>query len=344
MIIATAFSASAMAVISSPTQKVVGFKPVYTQHNSAVIGKIELGQTLTLDPSLLGYYDRDGDLEDNGSRTINWIIDGNIEGTGLSYTIPKDNDYVGKPITLVITPKALAGDPKEGVPYTITNLQTAGASGGNASGGITTDNTAAPIVTALTITGTLQVGQNITANYTFDANGGEPTDKSLYAWGQTGTTAAAAPSGSAITTSGQVPAYTLQPSDAGSIMEVSVQPKNNANVTGTVVTADSTAMAGYPGGKVELAPAENPISVAINFTSSATLDDNGVDGGRPVAAVDLMTAVLTTQPGTESAVSNYTFQWKADGVNIGLAVDGIATFTPSAAEQGKVITVDVVKK
>ncbi|WP_273961012.1 inverse autotransporter beta domain-containing protein, partial [Enterobacter kobei] len=57
-----------------------------------------------------------------------------------------------------------------------------------------------PAVSALTITGTLDVGQDLNGTYTFAANGGEPTDKSLFAWGYQGQTAGSvAGSGTAVT-------------------------------------------------------------------------------------------------------------------------------------------------
>ena len=69
--------------------------------------------------------------------------------------------------------------------------------------------TVAPVIADLKISGTLNVGQSLTASYTFDANNGAPLDKSTYAWGYKGATEATVGSGSVVTTSGTVPAYKI---------------------------------------------------------------------------------------------------------------------------------------
>ncbi|ETO41187.1 inverse autotransporter beta domain-containing protein, partial [Morganella sp. EGD-HP17] len=89
-----------------------------------------------------------------------------------------------------------------------------------------------PVVSDLKLQGELSVGKALSAQYVFDANGGDVTDTSLYAWGDKGGTAGAVSSGQAVTTPGQVPDYPLTTADTGKVKEVSVQAKNGLGVTG----------------------------------------------------------------------------------------------------------------
>ncbi|HII4371812.1 TPA: inverse autotransporter beta domain-containing protein, partial [Enterobacter cloacae] len=67
-----------------------------------------------------------------------------------------------------------------------------------------------PVVSELKISGTLEVGKVLNGTYVFNANGGEPTDKSLYQWGHKGETAGnVGGSGAEVASGGTVPAYTL---------------------------------------------------------------------------------------------------------------------------------------
>ncbi|WP_430493470.1 inverse autotransporter beta domain-containing protein [Enterobacter mori] len=121
-----------------------------------------------------------------------------------------------------------------------------GTDGGNGGGGVI-DPAAGPQISNLNIAGTLEVGQVLSGTYTFAANGGEPTDTSLYLWGHQGQTAGGvAGSSTTVSTSGSVPAYTLAAGDAGQVMELSVQAKNGANVTGNTETKDTSAAVELP--------------------------------------------------------------------------------------------------
>ncbi|MEB7892093.1 hypothetical protein NGK36_23065, partial [Hafnia alvei] len=73
---------------------------------------------------------------------------------------------------------------------------------------------------------------------TFEPHTGNPKDSSEYQWGLEGTTASVVDNGSgkAIGHSGVVPSYTLQSSDAGQVLEMSVRAKNGANVYGNSTT------------------------------------------------------------------------------------------------------------
>ncbi|MDX7990221.1 inverse autotransporter beta domain-containing protein [Xenorhabdus littoralis] len=100
----------------------------------------------------------------------------------------------------------------------------------------------APLVKNLTIFGKLEMGQKLSATYTFNPNHGDTTDKSHYVWGNKGSTDIT--KGHIITESGKIPDYTLTLSDAGTVKEVVVQAQNaldligNTNIVDTSMSAD----------------------------------------------------------------------------------------------------------
>ncbi|MBL0597588.1 hypothetical protein JD516_07110 [Aeromonas jandaei] len=86
-----------------------------------------------------------------------------------------------------------------------------------------------------------------------------------------------------------------------------------------------------------------PTNVTIDFKSSASILVNGTSGwNRPVAGKDVLTAKFTPAPYASPDASDYTFQWKADGINIGSAEVGKDRFTPGPDLQGTLISVDVM--
>ncbi|MGR1225467.1 hypothetical protein ACUVMQ_21240 [Aeromonas veronii] len=336
--------------LSAPTEPVVGFKAVYQNTTGAgsVTGDLKPGATLTVDQAKLQFFDEDGDLLDVANVKYSWVLDGVESSTAASFTIPPGSGVVGKNVTLIVTPVTLTGDPTVGTPLTLTDLSLAGAGGGGANGTITPDAALKPIVTNLQMMGSLIQGSALTATYSFDSNGGEPTDMSTYAWAHKGLSAAGV-GVNTIAATGNVPAYTITTADAGEVMEVSVQAANNASQIGNTLTVDAngggvtdgedngsgTGDKAVPYLKIE------PTAVAITYTSTATDALNGVDGGRPVAAKDEMTAVITPAAGASPLVSAYTFQWKVAGTNVGTADVGVDTFTPGVDHQGQAVTVEV---
>ncbi|HHQ4444605.1 hypothetical protein ACEUD2_03160 [Aeromonas veronii] len=171
-----------------------------------------------------------------------------------------------------------------------------------------------------------------------------------------------------IQVSGQVPAYTIRKDDVGEVLELTIFPRTqnrsyhdkmflvmhnnqewyfegNISSQPKTVTTDGGSAGGLidpnKDGKVSWAPVE-PRDVKINFTSSATVAVNGVDGVRPVAAKDELKATFTPAANASPYASDYTFQWKAAGNNIGTAEVGKDTFTPGPQYQGKPISVDVL--
>ena len=129
---------------------------------------------------------------------------------------------------------------------TVTTAQSGGGNNteGGGDGGTIVDESVAPSISTVAISGTLAVGEALSGSYAFAANTGNPTDASEYQWGLKGKTASVVNSGSgkAISQSGVVPSYTLQSSDAGQVLEMSVRAKNGSSIygnTATVTTAQS---------------------------------------------------------------------------------------------------------
>ncbi|MDN8559081.1 inverse autotransporter beta domain-containing protein, partial [Citrobacter werkmanii] len=197
------------------------------------------------------------------------------------------------------------------------------------------DPTAAPAVSNLAMTGTMDVGSPLAATYTFDANKGEPTDKSTFAWGHKGETAAAAPSGTAVTTSGTVPDYTLVSTDAGEVMEVSVQAKNNA----------STPMTG----NTDTATAEdtNPV---IDPTAAPKVADLAMTGTMEVNSK--LSATYTFDANKGESTDKSTFAWGHKGETATAAASGTAVttsgtvpgYTIASTDAGEVMEVSVQAK
>ncbi|HHQ4443870.1 hypothetical protein ACEUBN_09470 [Aeromonas veronii] len=125
---------------SSQTPPVVGHMPVFTIQKSdpVVSGDLKLGGVLTVDPTKLGYSDKDNDLPDQAAFQYRWEIEGRgVVSTTSSMTIPNELVVGGKLVTLHATPVSQNGDPHVGVPLVINNLNAVGAKMGDGSGRIT---------------------------------------------------------------------------------------------------------------------------------------------------------------------------------------------------------------
>ncbi|OTA20876.1 putative invasin [Xenorhabdus beddingii] len=95
-----------------------------------------------------------------------------------------------------------------------------------------------PLVKNLTLKGKLEMGQTLSATYTFNANHGDTTDKSRYAWGNKGSTDVT--KGHTITESGKIPDYILTQSDAGTVKEIAVQAQNALGLIGNTQVVDTS--------------------------------------------------------------------------------------------------------
>ncbi|WP_421232942.1 hypothetical protein [Aeromonas jandaei] len=348
LVVATALSSTAAyaATVSDPTPPVVGFKPEFFPAKGSVAGELKVGKTLTVNPSALKYLDKDLDALAIDKVIYQWFIEGETKAFAdkASAVIPKE--AVGKKLVLKVTPVSLTGDPDTGNALILTNLLLDGATGGDKDGQVTPDNNAKPMIEGLKISGNLDVGNKLSAVYVFQHNGGDKTDKSLYAWGIAGESANnLKDKGKQVDNQkGIVPEYTITTGDVGQVLEVSVKPRNGLDAEGTVVTA-STKDIGTDGGKVPFIVAD-PQSVLLTFKSSAKEKDNGVEGQRPVAGFDTITAEIEPTVGASSDAAVYRFTWMADGTKVAEG-DGMYTYKPDPkTTQGKRISVSVepVKK
>ncbi|WP_272668162.1 hypothetical protein [Providencia sp. PROV117] len=216
--------------------------------------------------------------------------------------------------------------------------------GGDSDGKII-DSAGQPLIAGLHLQGQLAVGQSLSGVYTFNANGGNPTDASTYAWGDKGQTGQAVGSGQTIATSGQVPEYTLTAADIGKIKEVSVQAKNGLAVIGNTETLATDAGAGEgndtTGGNEGqiIDPAAQPVlsqlvlhgtlAVHNELVGRYTFDANGGD------ATDHSTYVWGDKGTTNAQVAN--------GETITESGD-VPAYTLTAADVGKVKEVSVQAK
>lgn len=352
------------ATVSGPTPAVVGFKPVYKNVTGAgaVTGKLELGETLQVDVTKLDYEDKDGDAHDVARVKYKWTIGTEVISDKATAIIPNDPKYTGQQIQLEVIPYSVSGDPDFGNALVLANLVTAGATGPGT--GTIVDNKIAPFVDNLQLTGELKVGSNLIGRYDFNANGGNHVDQSVFEWGKVGETAneITTNNGQAVQISGEVADYTITAADAGTVLELSVQARNGAGIQGNMLTVDTTGKVtevggggggtgtggtggivtppGGGGGVIPFVKAD-PKTVTIGFNSSATMVDNGDAGTRPVANVDMLTAVIDAADGASKDVKDYTFKWFVGGTQVGAATAGANTFTPDETHQGKVVTVEV---
>ncbi|MEB7892017.1 hypothetical protein NGK36_22475, partial [Hafnia alvei] len=149
---------------------------------------------------------------------------------------------------------------------------------GGGDGGAIVDETAAPSISNVAISGKLAVGEALSGSYTFEPNTGNTTDASEYLWGEKGSTAekVASGKGDRISQSGVVPNYIIADSDAGQVLEMSIQAKNALNVKGNLITKTTSAEIVIP---EHTLPADTIISVNnFNFKVSDNFPTTGYSG------------------------------------------------------------------
>ena len=203
---------------------------------------------------------------------------------------------------------------------------------GGGDGGTVVDETAAPSISDVVMSGTLKVGEALNGRYTFDAKTGDPTDTSEYQWGIQGSTASVVDNenGSAISVSGVVPSYTIQNSDVGQVLEVSVRAKNGAGVYGnsatvdTAQTGDGNNTTGGDAGKVVGIPALKNI-VANDYTFE-------LSSGFPT--IGFIGAAFTLNVEHDSA-ENYTWVADAQWVTVN---NGVVSFISMGNKKPVTIT------
>ena len=173
-----------------------------------------------------------------------------------------------------------------------------------------------------------------------------------------------APTGPAVTTAGEVPGLLLTGADVGQVKELSVQARNGADVTGNTVTLDAAGRAtdtsgGTGEGSVDVTGGTDTdgdgngdtvidpsrYAAQVRYSSSATVELNGVDGSRPVARRDEMTAYcqVAGEPTFTRCEGRFTLRWlvrDAQGAESVVPDATGSTFTPRPEDQGKAVLVE----
>ena len=220
---------------------------------------------------------------------------------------------------------------------------------GGGEGGTVVDETAAPSISDVVMSGTLKVGEALNGRYTFAANTGNPTDTSEYEWGVKGSTASVVNNGngSAISQSGVVPRYTVKSSDAGQVLEVSVRAKNGANVTGntaTVTTApDSSGNETTGGGEG---------GTVVDETAAPGINSVAISG--KLAVGEKLSGRYTFVPNTGNPTDASKYQWGVEGTTANVVDNGngsainqsgvVPSYTVKSSDAGQVLEVSVLAK
>ncbi|MDN8559327.1 inverse autotransporter beta domain-containing protein, partial [Citrobacter werkmanii] len=320
----------------------------------AVTGTLEVGQTLnaTYTWSANGGEPTDKSTYawgEKGSTAATVTAGSSIATSGIVPTYSIVQTDTGKVMEVSVQAKNGATTPVTGNILTVTS--TPGENGNNTDGGddngAVVDPTAAPQVSVLAVTGTLEVGQTLNATYTWSANGGEPTDKSTYAWGEKGSTASAVTAGSSIVTSGTIPARLLVPADTGKVMEVSVQAKNAATtpVTGNTLTVSST-----PGENGNNTDGGDTDGAVVNPTATPVISALAMTGTLEVGQT--LNATYTWDANGGEPTDKSTYAWGEKGSTAAAVASGssiatsgtVPTYTIVQADTGKVMEVSVQAK
>ena len=255
-------------------------------------GTAQVGQTLTADTS--GIADEDG--LDNVTFSYQWMADDtNIQdATGSSYTLTEDDE--GRAITVTVS-----FTDAEGNPETLTSDPT-----GEVAAKPNTSATGVP-----TISGTLQVGETLTADTTGIADAdGLTTVSYSYQWVADDTNIQGATDAT----------YTLAEDDEGTVIKVLVSFADDAGNVESRPSAPTDAVTAPPAQNSSATGAPR-ISGTVQVGQTLTPDTSGI------ADADGLTNVV------------YSYQWMADDANIQGATD--RTYTLADRDEGKAIKVIV---
>ncbi|WP_343884040.1 inverse autotransporter beta domain-containing protein, partial [Morganella psychrotolerans] len=163
-----------------------------------ITGKLALGETLT------GTYKFNANGSNNEDRSrYQWGNEGKTSSLNQSETVITSGSIpgyilvkedIGKIKSLSLQARnALNTAGNTETVTTVPGSTGNGTDGGN--NGSITDETGAPAISQVAISGTLSVGQTLRGSYTFDAQTGNPQDSSVAAWGERGSTEAAVSGG-----------------------------------------------------------------------------------------------------------------------------------------------------
>lgn len=312
---------------SQLTEKIVGHKPVIT---NVKIDKLtpQLGETLTL---VYDYSDADQDAE--ATPSVKWYYNNSLVAgqEGKAYTpIFKYETGTGNAcndfnISVEVTPKSMTGDPNIGdittvAPVTVAiNLQaipgfilpdTAQRTWSEANAFCASKGAHLPTVSQL---------KNVFADYTIGGTNDQMSQK--YGWPLLGGRCG-----------GVTAYYWTNTQDPVTKAHYDVSMMDGSEF---VLYFDNSPY--HTACTTVNGPAELPTAVTLTYNSTATVDINGPSSaGRPVVTMDEITANLTFVPNTDTDLTNYRFEWFADGKTAGIK-DGINTFTPRVEDQGKKI-------
>jgi len=249
----------------------------------SITGTPNVGQTLT---GHYTYSDANSDLE--GTSTFRWLLDGTpIAGaTASTYTVLSGDQ--GKTLKFEVTPVAATGT-SPGTPVQ--------------SAGVVVNS--APVASAVSITGTANVGNTLSGTYTYGDVDSDAQGTSTFRWLLDGTLIAGA-TGST---------YTVLSGDQGKTLKFEVTP---VALTGT---SPGTAVQST-GVVVNSAPVASAVSITgaanVGQTLTGTYSYNDVDG---------------------DAQGTSTFRWLRDGTPIAGAT--ASTYTVLSCDQGKTLKFDV---
>lgn len=176
------------------------------------------------------YSDIDGDAE--GGTTFQWLREGVVISGAIATTYTTTPNDVGKIITFQVTPKS----ENSAYPDTGTTVMSAGIRP------VPIAAQGTPIVDVTDITGELTVGSTLTGVYTFYANGGDTTDKSIKTWG------------GGAGNQGHDTTYLLTYNDVGNVLTFSVKAMNGRFRTGNVDSIDTAHARGVSIGSPLLPP------------------------------------------------------------------------------------------
>ncbi|KKI41023.1 hypothetical protein XK97_21385, partial [Obesumbacterium proteus] len=221
--------------------------------NVVMSGKLSAGEALS---GSYTFVPHTGNLTDTSEyqwgvegTTASVVDNGNGKAIGQSGVVPSytlQNSDAGQVLEMSV--RAKNGANVYGNSATVTTAQSGGGNNteGGGEGGTIVDETAAPSISNVVMSGKLSAGEALSGSYTFVPNTGNTTDASEYQWGLEGTTASVVDNGSGKTIgqSGVVPSYILQSSDAGQVLEMSVRAKNGANVYGNSATITTAQIGG----------------------------------------------------------------------------------------------------
>ena len=279
---------------SDPTREVAAKPNTQATGQPTISGTVRVGETLTAD--VTGIADEDG--LDNVTFSYQWMADdaNKQDATGSSYTLVSDDESRTITVTVSFTDA-------EGNPETLTSDPTGEVAAAPAQN---IQATGVP-----TITGTLQVGETLTADTTGIADAdGLTTVSYSYQWmaddtniqGATGAT------------------YTLAEDDEGKAITVRVYFTDDAGNVESRPSAPTDAVAAPPAQNSSATGAPS-ISGTAQVGQTLTADTSGI----------------ADEDGLTNAVFSY--QWVADDEDIAGATG--SSYTLTEGDEGKAITVTV---